>query len=73
METNSFEDGKSKKLRELRSRPYEVTKKLTNVSYEIELVSNKNVKKVSPRSHLIEYFPIENAISELVVDYGSRN
>ena len=73
MENHSFEDGKSKKLHELRSGPYEVTKKLTNVNYEIELVSNKTVKKVAHRNHLIEYFPIENAISELVVDYGLRN
>ena len=73
MENHSFEDGKSKKLHELRSGPYEETKKLTNVNYEIELVSNKTVKKVAHRNHLIEYFPIENAISELVVDYGLRN
>ena len=46
---------------------------MTNVNYEIELVSNKTVKKVAHRNHLIEYFPIENAISELVVDYGLRN
>ena len=73
MENHSFEDGKSKKLHELRSGPYEVTKKLTNVNYEKELVSNKTVKKVAHRNHLIEYFPIGNAISELVVDYGLKN
>ena len=73
MENHSFEDGKSKKLNELRSGPYDVTKKLTNVNYEIELVANKTDKKVAHRNHLIEYFPIENGISELVVDYGLRN
>ena len=46
---------------------------MTNVNYEIELVANKTVKKVAHRNHLIEYFPIENAISELIVDYGLRN
>ena len=46
---------------------------MTKLNYEIELVSNKTVKKVAHRNHLIEYFPIENAISELVVDYGLRN
>ena len=46
---------------------------LTDVNYEIEFVSNKNVKKVAHRKHLIEYFPIESAISELGVDYGLRN
>ena len=54
MENQSFEDGKSKKLHELRSGPYEVTKKLTNVNYEIEIVSNNTVKKVAHRNHLIE-------------------
>ena len=62
MENHSFEDGKSIKLHELRSGPYEVTKKLTNVNYEIEHVANKTVKKVNHRNHLIEYFPIKNAI-----------
>ena len=46
---------------------------MTNVNYEIELVSNKTVKKVAHRNHLIEYFPIENANSELVVEYGLRS
>ena len=46
---------------------------MTNVNYEIELVSNKTVKEVAQRNHLIEYFPIKNAISELVVHYGLRN
>ena len=44
MEIYSFEDEKSEKLHELRSGPYKVTKKLTNV---IELVSNKTVKSCS--------------------------
>ena len=39
---------------------------MTNVNYEIKLVANETVKKV-------EYLPIENAISELVVGYGLRN
>ena len=73
MENHSFEDGKSKNLHELRSGTYEVTEKLTIVNYEIELVSNKTVKQVAHRNHLIEYFPIENAISELDADYGLRN
>ena len=46
MENHSFEDGKSKKLYELRSGPYEVTKKLTNVNYEIELFQTKLSKKL---------------------------
>ena len=73
LENHSFEDGKSKKLHELRSGPNEVTKKLINVIYEIESVSYKNVKMVAYRNHLIAYFPIENAISELVLDFDLRN
>ena len=73
MENHLFEDGKSKKLQELRWGPYNVTKKMTIKNYEIEFASNKNVKKVAHRNHLIEYFPIENAISELVFDQGFGN
>ena len=72
MEKHSFKDGESKMLHELRSGPYEVTQILT-VNNEIELVSNRNVKKVAHRNHLIEYFPIANSISELVEDYALRN
>ena len=46
---------------------------MTNVNYEIELVANRTVKKDAHRNHLIAYFPIKNAISELVVDFGLRN
>ena len=54
MENHSFVDGKFKKLHELRTGPYEDTKELTNVNYKIEIVSNKNLKKVAHRNHLFE-------------------
>ena len=46
---------------------------MTNVNYEIEFVSEINVRKAAHRNDLIEYFPTENVISELVLDYGVRN
>ena len=37
------------------------------------MFQTKPSKKVAHRNHLVEYFPIENAISEVVVDYCLRN
>ena len=37
MENHSIEAGKPKKVQELRSGPYTVTRKITNVNYEIQL------------------------------------
>ena len=69
MENHSIEDGKSKILQELRSSPYTVTNKLTNVNYEIRLDPDQTIKKRAHRNHLIEYFPIEEKAKELVNDY----
>ena len=59
LENHSFQDGKSKKLHELRSGPYTITRKITNVNYEITLDKDESHKSVVHRNHLIEYFPIE--------------
>ena len=69
MENHSIEDGKSKKLQELRSGPYTVTNKVTNVNYEIQLDSDQTIKKTAHNNHLIEYFPIEEKAKELVNNY----
>ena len=69
MENHSIEDGKSNKLQELRSGPYTVTNKVTNVNYEIKLDSDQTIKNTAHRNHLIEYFPIEEKAKELVNDY----
>ena len=45
MENHSIEDGKSKKLQDLRSGPYTVTNKVTNVNYEIQLDSDQTIKR----------------------------
>ena len=73
MENHSIETGKSKKLNELRSGPFTVTRKITNVNYEIELNSNRDVKKVAHRNHLIEYYPAEETVPQLVDEYGIHN
>ena len=73
MENNSIELGKSKKLQELRSGPYTVVKKITNVNYEIELDNDKRVRKVAHRNHLVEYYPAEETLPDLTVQYGINN
>ena len=64
---------KSKKLLELRSGPYTVTKQITNTTYEIVHNSTEQ-KKVVHRNHLVEYFPKEQEIDKfkLVQDYSTN-
>ena len=73
MENHYIEDGKSKKLQELRSGPYTVTNKVTNVNYEIQLDSDQTIKKTAHRNHLIEYIPIEEKAKERVNEYVSKD
>ena len=69
MENHSIEDGKSKKLQELRSGPYTVTRKILNVNYEIQLDLDQVIKKTAQRIHLMESFPIEEKAKKLVKNY----
>ena len=62
---------KSKKLLELRSGLYTVTKQITNTTYEIVHDSTEQ-KKVVHRNHLVEYFPKEQEIDKLVQDYSTN-
>ena len=62
---------KSKKLLELRSGPYTVTKQITKTTYEIVHESFEQ-KKVMHRNHLVEYFPIAQEIDKLVQDYSTN-
>ena len=73
LENHSFQDGKSKKLHELRSGPYTITRKITNVNYEITLDKDESHKRVVHRNHLIEYFPNEEKIVDLTTNYGLTN
>ena len=70
MENHQIELGTSKKLHELRSGPYSVAKKLTNVYYEGTLDSNPVTRKVAYRNHLVEYYPATETIPELTLEYG---
>ena len=70
MENHQIELGTSKKLHELRSGPYTVAKKLTNVNYEITLDNNPATRKVAQRNHLVEYYPATETIPELTLEYG---
>ena len=69
MENHQIELGKSKKLHELRSGPFNVEKKLTNVNYELTLDSNPASRKVAHRNHLVEYYPATETIPELTLEY----
>ena len=62
---------KSKKLLELRSGPYTVTKQITNTTYEI-VHDTTEQKKVVHRNHLVEYFPKEQEIDKLAQDYSTN-
>ena len=48
MENHSFEDGKSKKLHELRSGPYEVTKKIDKCKLRNRTCFKQNCQKICP-------------------------
>ena len=58
------------KLHELRSGPYTVAKKLTNVKYELTLTGNPATRKIAHSTHLVEYYPATETIQELTLEYG---
>ena len=62
---------KSKKQLELTSGPYTVTKQITNTKNET-FHDSTDQKKVVHRNHLVEYFPKEQEIDKLVLDYSTN-
>ena len=69
LESHNVPFGKSQKLCELRSGPYIVTKVITKVNYEIALDADPTRTQVVHRNHLVEYFPRDNEIPNLVSNY----
>ena len=69
MENHNVPFGKSQKLCELRSGPYIVTKVITKVNYEIALDADPTRTQVVRRNHLVEYFPRDNELPNLVSNY----
>ena len=61
---------KSKKLSSLRSGPNTVLRKITNTTYEIELEENPGKSLHSHRNHLIEYFPKDETLPSMIMDYN---
>ena len=59
----------SKKLCQLRLGPYSVLKQITNVNYEIALDADPSVTLVAHRNHLVEYFPKEEKLPQLLAEY----
>ena len=70
LEDHSSVTGKSKKLCELRSGPYTITKVITEVNYEITLDNDPTTKRAAHRNHLIEYFPASKTLPPLVQEYA---
>ena len=61
---------KSQKLLNLRSGPYTVIEKITEVTYGIQK-DFTNKKKIVHRNHIVEYFSKEQKIPKLLQKYSS--
>ena len=69
LENQNVPFGKSQKMCELRSGPYIVTKGITKVNYEIALDADPTRTRVVHRNHLLEYFPRDNELPNLLSNY----
>ena len=69
LENQKIPFGKSQKLCELRSGPYLVTKVITKVNYEIALDADPTRTQVVLFNHLVEYFPRDNELPNLLSNY----
>ena len=69
MENHNVPFGKSQKLGELRIGPYIVTKVSTKVNYEIAFDADPTKTHVVHRNHLVEYFPSDKELPNLVSNY----
>ena len=65
LENHNGPFGNSKKLCEIRSVPYLVTKVNTEANYDIALDADPTRTQVVHRNHLVEYFPRDNELSNL--------
>ena len=61
---------KSQKLLNLRSGPYTVIEKITEVTYGIQN-DFTNEKKIINGNHIVEYFPKEQKMPKLLQEYSS--
>ena len=61
---------KSKKLSSFRSGPYTVVRKITKITYEIELDENCGKTLHSHRNHLIEYFTLDASVLSMIETYN---
>lgn len=69
LENHSQPLDKSKKLCSLRSGPFTVSNVITDVTYEVTHDTDQS-KKVVHRNHLIEYYPKEDQLPELISNYA---
>ena len=70
LETHAEDLTKSQKLKQLPVGPYTVTKQITNTTYELREDANPNNVKSTHRNQLIEYFPEEERLLQLITNYA---
>ena len=64
-----FHSENLKNFCELRSGPYIVTKVITKANYEIALEADQTRTQVVHRNHLVDYFPRDNELPNLLSNY----
>ena len=69
LENHNVRFGKTQKFCELRSGLYMVTKVITKVNYEVALDADPTRNQVIHRNHLVDYFPHDNELPNLLSNY----
>ena len=68
-ENHAQELTRSQKLKQLRIRPFTVTKQITNTTYETREDANPDNVETTQGNHLIEHFPKEEPLPPLITNY----
>ena len=69
LENHAQDLTKFQKLKQLLVGPFTVSKRITNRTYEIREDESPNNVRSTYRNHLIEYFPIEERLPPLIINY----
>ena len=60
---------KNQKLQQRRLRPFTVTKRVTNTTYQIQDDRDPTILKTVHRNHLVEYYPKEETLLPMIEEY----
>ena len=60
---------KSQKLQQRRLRPFTVTKRVTNTTYQFQDDKDPTIFKTVHRNHLVEYYPKEETLPLMIEEY----